>query len=115
LCKINHEDTSDADETSVEIKLCSNTNYQKPAVGLLRPSGGKIGKPKHNFKVHLFGGISRHGLIPLVIFTGTMYSKDYQNMLSASFLPFIRKKLPYDHSFFMDNDPNTRVIQQNGL
>ena len=72
---------------------------------LLRPSGGKLGKPKHNYKVHLFGGISRHGLTPLVIFTGTMYSKDYQNFLSASILPFIRKKLQYYHRFFIDNDP----------
>ena len=87
------------------IKLCTNTNYQKPGVGLLRPAGGKLGKLKHNFKLHLFGGISRHGLTPLVMFTGIMYSKDYQNMLSASILPFIRKKLPYYHRFYMDNDP----------
>ena len=71
---------------------------------LLRPSGGKLGKRKHYYKVHLFGGISRHGLTPLVIFTGTMYSKDYQNFLSASILPFIRKKLPCYHRFFMGND-----------
>ena len=48
-------DTIDVDETSVEIKFSSYSNYRKP--GLLRPAGGKIGKPKHNFKVHLFGGI----------------------------------------------------------
>ena len=66
---------------------------------------GKLGKPKHNYKIHLFGGISRKGLTPLVLFTGTMYSKDYQNILSASILPVIRKKLPYNHRFYMDNDP----------
>ena len=66
---------------------------------------GKLGKPKHNDKVHLFGGIARQGLTPLVIFTGTMYSKDYQNFMSVSILPFIRQKMPYYHRFFMDNDP----------
>jgi hypothetical protein len=45
-------DTIDVDETSVEIKFSSYSNYRKP--GLLRPAGGKIGKPRHNFKVHLF-------------------------------------------------------------
>ena len=62
---------------------------------------GKLGKPKHNDKVHLFGGIARQGLTPLVIFTGTMYSKDYQNFMPVSILPFIRQKMPYYHRFFM--------------
>ena len=100
-----YDDTIDADETTVELRFCGRTNYQKPGVDLLRAVGGKIGKPKHNEKVHLFGGISRRGLTPLVIFTGTMYSNDFQNYLSASILPFIRDKFPYRHRFFMDNDP----------
>ena len=121
LYQDNYDDTIDADETSVEVRYCSNTNYQKPSVGLLRPAGGKLGKPKHNDKVHLFGGISRHGLTPLVIFTGIMFSKDYQNMLSDSILPFIRQKLPYHHKFYMDNDPKhtsdstTRFIILNNI
>jgi len=108
FCKRYQEDffdTIDVDETSVEIKFSSNSNYRKPEIGLLRPAGGKLGKPKHNFKVHLFGGISRQGLTPLIIFTGTMFSGDFQNFLTASILPFIRLKFPYGHRFFMDNDP----------
>ena len=101
----NFDDTIDVDETTVELRYCANTNYRKTNVQLLRPAGGKLGKPKHNDKVHLFGGISRHGLTPLVIFTGTMYSKDYQNFMSISILPFIHQKMPYYHRFFMDNDP----------
>ena len=85
------QDTIDADETTVELRFCLNTNYRKPGVQLLRAAGGKLGKPKHNFKVHLFGGIFRHGLTPLVMFTGTMYSRDYQNFMSVSILPFMRK------------------------
>jgi len=99
------QDTIDADETTVELRFCLNTNYRKPGVQLLRAAGGKLGKPKHNFKVHLFGGISRHGLTPLVMFTGTMYSRDYQNFMSVSILPFIRNKLPHNNRFYMDNDP----------
>ena len=99
------QDTIDADETTIEVRVCSNSNWYKPSVELLRPAGGKLGKPKHNYKIHLFGGISRLGLTPLVMFTGTMYSKDYQNFLLASILPFINKKMPYYHRFFMDNDP----------
>jgi hypothetical protein len=71
---------------------------------------GKLGKPKHNFKVHLFGGISRQGLTPLKIFTCTMFSGDFQNFLTASFLPFIRLKFPYGHRFFMDNDPKHNFL-----
>jgi hypothetical protein len=39
------------------------------------------------------------------MFTGTMYSKDYQNFLKASILPFMHKKMPFYHRFYMDNDP----------
>ena len=108
FCKRYQEDfvdTIDVDETSLEIKFSSNSNYRKPEIALLRPAAGKLRKPKNNFKVHLFGGISRQGLTPLIIFTGTMFSGDFQNFLTASILPFIRLKFPYGHRFFMDNDP----------
>jgi hypothetical protein len=74
------ENTIDADETTVELRYCTRANYNKRKLRLLRAAGGKLGKPKHNFKIHLFGGISRRGLTPLVMFTGTMYSKDFQNL-----------------------------------
>ena len=102
------ENTIDADETTVELRLTGNANFTKPSVGLLTAAHGKIGKHKHNYKIHLFGGISRHGLTPLVMFTGRMYSEDYQRFMAASILPFIRTKLPYNHEFYMDNDPKHR-------
>ena len=80
-------------------------NYRKPGAPLLRPAGGKIAKPKHNNKIHLFGYISRKGLTPLVMFKGTMYSKDYQNFLSLTVVPFFRQKFQHGHRFFHDNDP----------
>ena len=95
MAKINNEDYDDVidiDEFTVELRTTTYKNWNKPAAGLLRAHGGKIGKPKHNLKIHLFGGISRKGLTPLVMFTGTMYSKDFQNFLSRNIVPFIADK-----------------------
>ncbi len=44
-------------------------------------AGNKVAKPKHNIKIHLFGGISRLGLTPLRMFTGKMKSIDVQTAL----------------------------------
>ena len=72
------DDVIDIDECTVELRQFTYKNWNKPSANLLRAHGGKVGKPKHNLKLHLFGGISRKGLTPLVIFTGIMYSKDFQ-------------------------------------
>ena len=67
-------------------------NWRKSTNKFLRAHNEKFGKPKHQtVKVHLFGGISRKGLLPLVIFKGIMYSRDFQNFLSYSVMPFIKK------------------------
>jgi hypothetical protein len=34
-----------------------------------------------------------------------MYSSDFQSFLTACILPFIRRKFPTGHRFFMDNNP----------
>jgi hypothetical protein len=47
----------------------------------LRAAGGKLGKTKHGFKVHLFGGISSKGFTPLIPFKGEMYSDEFHNWL----------------------------------
>ena len=101
----NYEDVIDIKESTVELRNVTYKNWNKPEASLLRAHGGKIGKPKHNLKIHLFGDISQKGLNPLVMFTGIMYSKDYQNFLTRSVVPFIARKFPYRHRFFMDNDP----------
>ena len=107
LYKDYFEDVLAIDECTVELR---NTTYKmwnktNGKTKILRTNNGKIGKHKHNLKVHLFGGVSRKGLCPLVIFEGIMYSKDFQNLLQASVIPFVREKMPYGHRFFMDNDP----------
>ena len=63
----NYEDVIDIDECTVELRNAKNWN--KPEASLLRAHGGKIGKLKHNLKIHFFGGIFRKGLTPLVMFT----------------------------------------------
>ena len=66
------------DECTVEFKIYNPTNWRK-GDRQLRAAGGKLGKRKHGFKVHLFCGLSRKGLTPLIIFGATMCSGDYQN------------------------------------
>ena len=123
IYKDTFDDVLDVDECSVEIRNSTYKVWNKSnsKTKILRTSKGKIGKHKHNLKVHLFGGISRIGLCPLVIFEGIMYSKDFQNILKASVIPFIREKMPYGHRFFMDNDPKhksastTRFLIRNDI
>ena len=54
------------DETTIEIRLASYKNWHKTTDKLNCAAGDKIGKPKHsNVKIHLLGGISPKGLMPL--------------------------------------------------
>ena len=61
-------------------------------------------KPKHPLKVHVWGGISRHGATKICIFDGIMDADLFCNILQTTLVPFIRNKLP-DHRFMQDNDP----------
>ena len=61
-------------------------------------------KPKHPLKVHVWGGISRHGATKICIFDGIMDADLFCNVLETTLVPFIRHKLP-DHRFMQDNDP----------
>ena len=90
-------------------------NYRKPGAPLLRPAGGKIAKPKHNNKIHLFGYISRKGLTPLVMFKGTMYSKDYQNFLSLTVVPLFDKNFTMAIVFSMTMTLNIQAGHQDAF
>jgi len=61
-------------------------------------------KPKHPLKVHVWGGICRHGATKICIFDGIMDADLFCNVLETTLVPFIRHKLP-DHRFMQDNDP----------
>lgn len=51
------------------------------------------------------GGISKQEATQLVMFNGIMNATMYGDVLSASFLPFIKESLPECHRFYQDNDP----------
>ena len=63
-----------------------------------------VTKPKHPLKVHVWGGISRHGATKICTFDGIMDADLFCNILETTLVPFIRNNLP-DHRFMQDNDP----------
>lgn len=88
------------DESSVQIDTHSRKCYRKKKEPRkLKP------RPKHPAKVHVWGGISRHGATPIVIFTGTLISTRYVRILEAGLIPFIKEVFPHSHRFQQDNDP----------
>ena len=87
------------DGSSVEIERATTIRFHK-AGEMYKPAS----KLKHPLKVHVWGGISKHGPAKLVIFEGTMDAVLYCEILETSLLPFIRNTLP-EHRFQQDNDP----------
>jgi len=87
------------DESSVEIERATTIRFHKQGE-MFKPAP----KPKHLLKVHVWGGISKHGPRELVIFEGIMDAVLYCQILETSLLPFIRNTLPV-HRFQQDNDP----------
>lgn len=88
-----------SDECSVSLQQYRWTCYRK----VDEPTKRKP-KPKHPVKVHVWGGISRHGATKICIFDGIMDAVLFCNILETTLLPFVRDKLP-DHRFMQDNDP----------
>ena len=63
-------------------------------------------KAKHPFSFLVWGGISRRGATPLVMFNGIMDSIWYQeNILQNAFKPFVQIIFPQSHRLYQDNDP----------
>ena len=64
------------------------------------------GRPKHPFKVHVWGGITKKGASDVVIFTGIMDGKFYaENIIRYVLHPFATRVFPDGHRFQQDNDP----------
>ena len=61
-------------------------------------------RPKHPLKVHVWGGISKHGATGICIFQGIMKKELYVDILDKTLVPFLTTVLP-DHRFMQDNDP----------
>ena len=80
-------------------RIYNPTNWRKHDQPLLRVAGGKLGKPKHGFKVHLFGGISRKGFTPLKAFRGKMCSGEYNNCMRLKCQALFNKNFHIDIVF----------------
>lgn len=91
--KDTYENVIYVDETTVEMSSCGRLYFYQPGSQLDRlPS--KAPKPKHSYKVNVWGGISYRGRTAICIFTGIMDSIIYQKILEDNLLPFTRRKFP---------------------
>ena len=101
---IYYNDTFDGatfiDECTVGLRNATSKNWSS-LIGRKREN---IEKHKHNIKLHLRGGISCHGLIPLTIFYRYYVKYRFQKNLHVDLLPNLRK-YPLGHRLIMDNDP----------
>ena len=97
--KESFDDVIFTDECSVQLdshgKLCFR---MKKEPRKLKP------RPKHPVKVHIWGGISKHGATLLVMFTGIMNAEGYCIVLDQGLMPFVQNK-SYRYRFQQDNDP----------
>ncbi|XP_013405110.1 uncharacterized protein LOC106169973, partial [Lingula anatina] len=65
--------------------------------------------------------ISKRGATEIALFTGTMDSVRYQDILEAALLPFIRERFPQGHRFMQDNAPmhtsraTMQFLRENGI
>ena len=70
------------------------------------------GKPKHPYKIHIWGGISHKGATPLNLFTGKLFATKLLKIFDAGLLPFVN--MAYRGSgcrLMQDNDPkHTSVL-----
>ena len=94
------DDVIFSDECSVQIDYHGRLCFRK--VGQARKLKPR---PKHPYKVHLWGGISKRGATPIVIFTGILTATRFCELIEAGLLPFIQQVYPRGHRFQQDNDP----------
>ena len=88
-----------SDECSISLQL-----YRRTCFRMADEPTKRKPKPKHLLKVHVCGGISRHGATKICIFDGIMDADLFCNVLETALVPFIRNKLP-NHQFMQDDDP----------
>ncbi len=71
----------------------------------LKAAGSKIGKPKHNIKLHLWNILSRRGMTRLVIFEVRLDKVGFQKIIVRGLVPFINEEYLKAIVFFQDDDP----------
>ena len=105
------------DESRIEISRVCRRSFAKDGEPIPRNP-----KPKHPFSFMVWGGISKKGPTPLVIFNGIMDSEFYQQaILKDGLMPFINSEYPDSHRLFQDNDPKhtskstSKFMEENGI
>lgn len=81
------------DESTVEMCSSGRLVFHQHGSNLDRLPA-KSPKPKHSYKVNVWGGISYRGPTDICVFTGIMDSEIYQNILEDNLLPFTSVKFP---------------------
>lgn len=89
------------DESTVELRNFGYSQWNNSMIRIQK----KIGRSKHNVKVHVLAGISRRGATSIIIFEGIMDSKGFKRLIRRSIIPFVRDQFPDGHRLYMDNDP----------
>ena len=90
-----------SDECSAHMEIHAKLSFRRK----WEPAKMK-GRPKHPYKVHIWGGISKRGATNIQIFTGNMDAQFYTDrILKETLLPFVRERFPDGHRFQQDNDP----------
>ena len=101
-------DTNDNFNDVIWSDECSIQLHDNKVV-IYRPTDGlaeMVSQPKHPYKIHVWGGISRRGSTNLLIFDGILKKEFFvEHILKNTLLPFIRSTFPDGHRFQQDNDP----------
>ena len=114
--EMNFENVIFTDETRVQKETHRRTCYFKHG----RKPRYKP-RPKHPFKLHVWGEISVHGRTSIFIFHGRMNAQLFVSILDQTLVPFIREVYPDGHHFQQDNDPKhcsrlaSRLYEDRGI
>ncbi|CAF1014008.1 unnamed protein product [Brachionus calyciflorus] len=90
------------DEVTVEIRKNTYKRWFKNDV--IEVYRGKVGRARHNPKVHVLAGISRRGATKCVIFEGKLNSNGFQLLFKKTIKKFIENEYSDGHRLIMDND-----------
>ncbi|XP_069052902.1 uncharacterized protein [Lepisosteus oculatus] len=94
------QDVLFTDETTVALEQFSTMAFCKKGRYVYKP------KPKHPLKVHVWGGISRRGPGPLLIFEGIMDREFFEEVVVTQHAaPYIREQFGSRHRLFQYNNP----------
>lgn len=81
------------DESTVEMCSSGRLFFHRHGSNMDRLPA-KAPKPKHSYKVNVWGGISHRGRTSICIFSGIMDSEIYQKILEDNLLPFATANYP---------------------